>query len=53
VTEVDFEQLKIDIEKQLKEVNIKNKMLTFYKRQQSEANMNLNAKKVVVKSTKF
>ncbi|CAF0829898.1 unnamed protein product [Rotaria sordida] len=45
VTEVDFEQLKIDIEKQLKELNMKNKMLIFYKRQQSEANMKLNAKK--------
>ncbi|UJR31385.1 hypothetical protein I4U23_018879 [Adineta vaga] len=45
ITEVDFEQLKIDIDKQLKEVNIKNKMLIFYKRQQSEANMKLNAKK--------
>ncbi|CAF2712638.1 unnamed protein product [Rotaria sp. Silwood2] len=45
VTEVDFEQLKIDIEKQLKELNMKNKMLIFYKRQQSEANMKLNGKK--------
>ncbi|CAF3939876.1 unnamed protein product [Rotaria magnacalcarata] len=45
VTDVDFEQLKIDIEKQLKELNMKNKMLIFYKRQQSEANLKLNAKK--------
>ncbi|CAF3827340.1 unnamed protein product [Adineta steineri] len=45
VTEVDFEQLKIDIEKQQKEINMKNKMLIFYKRQQSDANMQLNAKK--------
>jgi hypothetical protein len=43
---VDFEQLKIDIDKQIKELNIKNKMLIFYKRQQSEANMIFNAKKV-------
>ena len=43
---MDFEQLKIDIEKQLKELNIKNKMLIFYKRQQSEANIKLNEKKV-------
>ncbi|CAM4882047.1 unnamed protein product [Rotaria socialis] len=45
VTDIDFEQLKIDIEKQLKELNMKNKMLIFYKRQQSEANLKLNAKK--------
>jgi len=48
VTEVDFEQLKIDIEKQLKELNIKNKMLIFYKQQQSEANMKFNIKKVLI-----
>ncbi|CAF0920922.1 unnamed protein product [Adineta ricciae] len=45
ITEVDFEQLKIDIDKQLKEMSRKNRMLVFYKRQQSEANVKLNAKK--------
>ena len=46
MTEVDFEQLKIDIEKQLKELHIKNKILIFYKQQQSEANMKFNTIKV-------
>lgn len=49
-TDVDFEQLKIDIEKQMKELNMKNKMLIYYKRQQSEANMKLNATKVDMKN---
>ncbi|CAF0835342.1 unnamed protein product [Didymodactylos carnosus] len=53
VTEVDFDQLHIEIQKQLRELNAKNKTLIFCKRQQSDANMNLNAKKKLKALTKI
>jgi hypothetical protein len=46
ITEIDFEQLKIDIAKHRRELETKNQMLVVYKRLQSDTNMALNTTKV-------